>query len=56
MANYMEILKTCTKCGKPYSGRTRSAKCPHNFKDELSRRLVGQENLNHSSKNTGVKK
>jgi len=42
---YMDILTKCKKCGKHYSRREQK-KCPHNFKDKLSRQMAGQEKDN----------
>ena len=39
---YLEVLAKCKKCGKHYSV-AEYKKCPHKFKDKLSRQLAGQD-------------
>ncbi len=40
---YSETRTKCKKCGESYLPRTRFKKCPHNFRDKLSRQMTGQE-------------
>lgn len=42
--NYTEVYTECPKCGYSYS-RAEQVKCPHKFKDKLSRQLAGQEKV-----------
>lgn len=40
---YLEMQTKCKKCGKYFLPRREFKKCPHNFRDKLSRQLMGQE-------------
>lgn len=42
---YMETLTKCLKCGKNYLPGREFKKCPHKFRDKLSRQLTGQEKI-----------
>ncbi|KKL74218.1 hypothetical protein LCGC14_2067080 [marine sediment metagenome] len=40
--NYLEKLTKCKKCGYCYS-KAEYKTCPHNFRNKLSRLMMGQE-------------